>query len=279
MNTLYEHGETVIRFQRPGFDLLKDYEIPECDFVVNFISESLVAESWEDPERWMRTNVLASTKLLSKIPKGSVFIHVSTPEVYGSNTHWIKERRDYLPTTPYAVSRASFDMLLNAYWHAKKFPMMITRTANIYGRGQQDYRLIPKAFRLFKNGEKFPIHGNGKSSRSFIHVTDACRALYKLSTHGSLGETYHISTQKTHSILEVVRMISKRLGKGEVEFKMDRLGKDHAYLLNSDKMRSLGWYDQITLEEGLKDYADSVAVDLGSGTVSEDPRKALQSAH
>src|SRR5205814_8646088 len=121
----------------------------------------------------------------------------STPEVYGNNTSWVSENREFSPSTPYAVSRASSDMLLKAYFKTYKFPMIITRTSNIYGPGQQDFRLIPKAFRMFSLGERFPIHGTGNSHRSFIHVKDACEALYKLTSRGTLGETYHISTQKT----------------------------------------------------------------------------------
>jgi dTDP-glucose 4,6-dehydratase len=265
---LHEKGEDAQGLARPEFDLRKDFRLPQADVIVNFIAESLVAESWEDPERWLQTNIVLTNRLFEEIRKKevSLYIHIGTPEVYGSNTSWIKERRDYLPTTPYAVSRASADMLLYTYWKAYRFPMIITRTANIYGPGQQPFRLIPKAFSLLGEGEKFPIHGTGKSQRSFIHVLDACKALWILSREGQVGETYHISTQKTHSILEVVRMIIRILGKGEVEFKMDRLGKDHAYLLNSDKMRKLGWYDHIELEQGLKDYANN-------GNFVEDSRR------
>ena len=255
---LEDKGEEVIGLSRPDFDIGKDFLIPNGDIVVNFIAEGLVNESWEDPERWLQTNIVYMNRLFEALLKKKIglYIHIGTPEVYGNNSNWINERRDYTPTTPYAVSRASADMLLHAYWKAYKFPMIITRTSNIYGPGQQDFRLIPKAFSLLNEGAKFPIHGTGKSQRSFIHVKDACEALYLISTKGKLGDTYHISTQKTHSILEVVRMICKLMGKGEVEFKSDRIGKDHAYLLNSDKLRKLGWYDKIELWEGLKDYAN-----------------------
>lgn len=274
---LQEKGEDAKGLSRPEFDLRKDFHVPNADIIVNFIAESLVAESWEDPERWLQTNVICTNRLFEEIRKKEItlYIHISTPESYGSSTHWIKERRDYLPATPYAVSRASADMMLQAYWKAYGLPMIITRTANIYGKGQQDFRLIPKAFSLLASGMPFPVHGTGRSQRSFIHVRDACRALYVLSKDGKAGEHYHISTQKQHSILEVVRMICKILGKGEVEFQLDRLGKDHAYLLNSDKIRALGWYDQIELYEGLRDYADHGGYLERSRTFPVETREAL----
>ena len=249
------YGKSFIKLLKSRGEKYKisDYRLgspltPSADCLVNFASMSSVVESWDDPEDWMETNAVGMTYLArSKVKR---FIHVSTPEVYGSTDEWVTERHRLNPTTPYAVSRAAADMLLNAYFKAYGFPVIITRTANIYGVGQQPYRLIPKAF----SGD-IKIHGDGLSQRSFIHVQDACEALYLLSKEGQLGHTYHISTKRALPILEVVRMVYKLTGrKFNPEFIPERLGKDYAYWLNSDKIRKLGWSDKITLEEGLNEY-------------------------
>ena len=134
--------------------------------------------------------------------------------------------------------------MLKAYHQAYGFPVVITRTTNIYGEGQQDYRIIPKAQRFKRDGETLPLHGGGSSRRSFIHVKDACEALYLLCKEGTAGETYHISTEVAHTIKEVVEMIGCKY-----ENAPDRLGKDEAYLLASDKIRDMGWRDTIKLED------------------------------
>ncbi len=224
----------------------------DTDCVVNFMSRSSVVESWDDPAEWMNVNVLGMTHLAELLRKTGVrkFIHVSTPEVYGPTYEWVTEDYPFKPTTPYAVSRASADMLLNAYYQAYGFPVVITRTANIYGVGQQSYRLIPRAF-----AGPIQIHGTGYSRRSFIHIEDACEATYLLCKRGVPGETYHISTNKAHQVLDVVRKIYDIKGEDfNPEFIEERLGKDSEYLLNSDKIRRLGWSDTITLEEGLNAY-------------------------
>ena len=258
---LREKGEEVVA-STERFPVVNNLRWPDC--VVNFAAKSLVVESWDNPGIWLQTNVMDTCAIIetARLQDCKCFIHISTPEVYGSSTNWVGEKTAFRPSTPYAVSRACADMMLKAYWMAYKFPMMITRTANIYGPGQQSFRLIPKAFRTLRAGEKFSIHGKGSSLRSFIAVQDACAALYLLSKRGDFGETYHISTEKTHSIKEVVEMICKLLKKDfkeSVEFKPDRLGKDHAYLLQTEKIRLLGWEDTIVLEKGLQDYADSTA--------------------
>lgn len=236
-----EHGGEVLTERHYG---LKD-----CDYIVNFASKSLVAESWDRPEEWVEANAFTFTQLLRKSRRFEFkkFIHVSTPEVYGSVPFWAYETQGYNPTTPYAVSRAAGDMMLKAFGKAYGLPYIITRTANIYGDGQQDYRIIPKALAHKKSGESLPLHGKGESERSFIHVKDACEATYLLCKEGKVGESYHISTKQKHSIKQVVEMIGCKYH--EVE---DRLGKDEFYLLNSDKLRALGWSDTISLEEGLR---------------------------
>jgi dTDP-glucose 4,6-dehydratase len=228
---------------------IRHYGLEDCDYIVNFASKSLVAESWDSPEEWVEANALAFTQLIRKSRRFEFkkFVHVSTPEVYGSVPFWVYETQGYNPTTPYAVSRAAGDMMLKAYGKAYGLPYIITRTANIYGEGQQDYRIIPKALAYKKSGESLPLHGGGESRRSFIHVKDACEATYLLCKEGKLGQTYHIGTKRDHSIRDVVEMIGCKYH--DVE---DRLGKDEFYLLNTDRLRAMGWSETISLEEGLR---------------------------
>jgi dTDP-glucose 4,6-dehydratase len=258
------YGKNFIRLlQEKGDELVAAFNhyggLPDEDFdyVVNFASKSLVVESWRAPEEWADANVSELSLLVSAWlgEDFKKFIHVSTPEVYGSTHGWVDETfSNWQPTTPYAVTRAAGDMMLKAYHKAHGFPMLITRTANIYGPGQQPYRLIPKALECKRTGEAFPLHGGGQSVRSFIHVRDACEATYLLAKKGVVGETYHISTNQAHSIEDVIAMI-------ECPFTWapDRLGKDQAYLLNSDKLRAMGWKDTISLEEGLKECEQSIS--------------------
>lgn len=242
-----EMGDEAICLSRPTWALGGPIE-DEGDYVVNFASQSLVAESWKAPEKWLHANGCETALTLQRLIGHDFrkFIHVSTPEVYGSTPLWVDEDWPYNPTTPYAVSRAAGDMMVKAYHKAYWFPAIITRTANIYGPGQPDYRIIPKAIALKKEGKTLPLHGGGDSVRSFIHVRDACEATYLIAKQGKVGETYHISTKKAHSIRKVVEMIGCAYTSVT-----DRLGKDHAYKLNSGKIRNLGWRDTISLEEGL----------------------------
>ena len=228
-------------------------------YVVNFSAQGMVAESWLKPEDWYRTNILSQVKLLNYLNSFKFikrYLHVTTPEVYGSHKSWKKESNTFNPNTPYAISRAALDMHLQALNKVYNFPVIFTRTSNVYGPSQQLYRIIPKAIMVSLLNKKILLHGDGLSVRSFIYITDACQANYKILLKGKIGHTYHISTNSILSFKNLVFKISKLTKHNFDKFVKkanERKGKDHSYKLNSDKLRKkLLWKDQISLDQGLK---------------------------
>lgn len=237
--------------------LVKDLQ-PE--YVVNFAAQGMVAQSWETPEHWYQTNVVGQVKLhdqLRKLPFLKKYVHVSTPEAYGSTEGWIKESFHFAPSTPYAVSRAACDLHLMSFFKAYQFPVCFTRAANVYGPGQQLYRVIPRAMLYARLGKKMQLHGGGHSIRSFIHMDDVADATYWIAVDGVAGDSYHISTPDTVSIRELVEKIADLTQTpfaDLAEVSEDRLGKDQAYLLDSGKIRKeLNWSHRINLDDGLKE--------------------------
>lgn len=248
---LNEHLDEII-------DLVKT-ERPS--YVVNFASQSMVGESWAHPEHWFMTNVVSTVKLHDRLRHFDFmdkYVHITTPEVYGSTGGgFISEDTPFNPSTPYAVSRAAADMSLKSFFDAYQFPVVATRAANVYGPGQQLYRIIPRTILFLRTGQKLQLHGGGHSRRSFIHIEDVSDATWKIMLNGKLGETYHISTNEIVSIRELVEMICGKLGVAfdtAVEVVGERLGKDLAYQLDSTKLRTtLGWADKVGLEQGLEE--------------------------
>jgi dTDP-glucose 4,6-dehydratase len=232
----------------------------EPDYVVNFAAQSMVAESWQHPEHWFQTNAVATIKLHDELRKRAYlkkYVHISTPEVYGSCVGLVKENTNYQPSTPYAVSRAATDMSLMGFQKIYKFPVTFTRAANVYGPGQQLYRIIPRTILFFLLGRKLQLHGGGASVRSFIHIRDVADGTLRVARQAPLGEIYHFSTSRNISIRVLVELIAKQLKvdfNKYVEVVGERLGKDAAYLLDSTKARkTLGWQDQISLEQGIEE--------------------------
>lgn len=230
------------------------------EYIVNFAAQGMVAQSWETPQDWYQTNVVAQVKLhdqLRKLKFIKKYVHVTTPEAYGSTEGWIKESFLFSPSTPYAVSRAACDLHLMSFFKAYQFPVVFTRAANVYGPGQQLYRIIPRTMLYARLGKKMNLHGGGLSIRSFIHMNDVSSATLKIATNGIPGESYHISTNDKISIRGLVEKICDLTStsfSNLVNVSDDRLGKDQAYLLDSNKLRNdFSWQDEIGLNEGLTD--------------------------
>lgn len=238
-------------------------------YVVNFAAQSMVAESWLHPEHWYQTNVVANVRLHEKLrqfPFIKKYVHVTTPEVYGSCSGNVTETAPFNPSTPYAASRAACDLHLMTFFKNYKFPVVFTRAANVYGPGQQLYRIIPRTILSIKTGRKLQLHGGGRSVRSFIHGQDVSEGTLRVAQDGAPGETYHLSTDLYISIRELVERICARMGvsfNDVVEIVGDRLGKDAAYLLDSTKVRTtLGWKDVVSLDQGIDETIAWINRDL-----------------
>jgi dTDP-glucose 4,6-dehydratase len=262
------HGEPA-RFRFQQLDLNRDLdaiavlmERERPAYVVNFAAQSMVAESWSNPDHWFTTNVVSTVRLhdrMRRMPFIERYVHVSTPEVFGNTTGLVAEDAVFNPSTPYAVSRAAAEMSLRTYFAAYGFPVVYTRAANVYGPGQQLYRIIPRTMLCIRLGEKLKLHGGGVSERSFIDGRDVADATYRIALNGRNGEAYHISTDRIISIRALVQMICDALGArfdDVVDVVGERLGKDAAYRLDSAKLRrELGWTDRISLEQGIAETA------------------------
>lgn len=226
-------------------------------YVVNFAAQSMVAESWANPDHWFMTNVVSTVRFHDQLRRRDFlekYVHVTTPEVYGSTSGFVTEEAPFNPSTPYAVSRAAADMSLRTFFANYGFPVVFTRAANVFGPGQRLYRIVPRTVLFIRLGRKIQLHGGGSSERSFIHGRDVAAATSLIMQQAPPGEAFHISTTRMITIRDLVQMICYGMNasfEDVTETVGERAGKDAAYRLDSSKLRSLGWTDRITLEQGI----------------------------
>lgn len=260
----YKNNKNLKLFKFIKFDMNKNLNIfnkildkYQPQYIVNFASQSMVAESWISPEDWYQTNLLSNVKMfkiLQSYKHLKKYIHISTPEVFGSSKS-IKENNIFSPSTPYSLSRSACDQHLLLLFKNFNFPVCFTRASNVFGPGQQLYRIVPKTILYCLNSKKLPLHGGGHSRRSFIDIMDVCDATFKIAKKGKLGQSYNISTNKYVSIKSIVLKICKLLSFDPDDLILnshDRIGKDEFYQMSSSKIRSeLNWDDKISLDIGL----------------------------
>jgi len=225
---------------------------------IDLAGQGMVAESWDAPEQWYLTNIVAKVKLhdhLRQLKCLKLYLRVSTPEVYGSQNNLQRESWILNPSTPYAVSHSAIDMSLRAFNIRYNFPVIFARFANFYGPGQQLYRIIPRTIIYCLTKRKLQLHGGGAAVRAFIHGSDVASALISTITSGKIGEIYHFSPKDFLTIKEVVSKITTLMHVDYdelVEIAPDRPSKDQSYLMDTSKAREeLGWAPAVDFEAGI----------------------------
>ena len=231
--------------------------ISKVDAVVNFAAESFVDRSILDPNPFLVSNIRGTYTILELIKKEKKrFVQISTDEVYGSlETGTAVENSRFNPSSPYAATKASAELLVNSYNTTFECDSIITRCTNNFGPRQYPEKLIPKVILLANQNKKIPIYGNGKNIRDWIFVEDHCDAVLQVLLNGKNGESYNISAKNEIDNLTIVKKILEILNKSEdlIEFVEDRPGHDIRYSLNSEKIRNeLGWKGKIDFDVGIE---------------------------
>lgn len=238
------------------------FEKEKFDFVVNFAAESHVDRSIENPDIFLKTNILGTQVLMDASRKYGVkrFHQVSTDEVYGDLPLdrldlFFTEETPIQTSSPYSASKASADLLVQAYFRTFKLPITISRCSNNYGPYHFPEKLIPLMISRALNDESLPVYGKGENVRDWLYVSDHCTAIDLILHNGKEGEVYNIGGHNERTNLEVVKTILMELGKPEslITYVKDRAGHDMRYAIDSSKARrELGWEPKILFNEGIK---------------------------
>jgi dTDP-glucose 4,6-dehydratase len=234
---------------------------PGIDAIVNFAAETHVDRSIADPAAFLRTNVLGVHVLLEAARDLGVprFVQVSTDEVYGSVAQGrSREDAPLAPSSPYAASKASADLLVLAYVETHCLPAIITRGSNTYGPYQYPEKLVPLFLTNLIDRKPVPLYGDGSNEREWLHVDDHCAAIEHALTHGVVGQIYNAGPHNGCTNLEMTRRLCELLGleaSTYVRYVQDRPGHDGRYALDASKLRALGWEPRVDLAAGLAQTA------------------------
>ena len=237
---------------------LVDSIVKDTDYIVHFAAESHVDRSIEDPQIFIKTNIIGTQVLLDAAKKHDIkkFLQVSTDEVYGSlgKEGYFTEESPLQANSPYSASKAGADLMVRAYGETFGLPINITRCSNNYGPYQFPEKLIPLMISNALEDKELPVYGDGKNIRDWLHVYDHCTAIDLVLHKGKLGEVYNIGGHNEKENIEIVKLILKELGKSEslIKFVKDRLGHDRRYAIDSTKItEELGWKPKYTFETGI----------------------------
>ncbi len=237
------------------------FEEERPNVVVNFAAESHVDRSIENPGVFLQTNILGTQTLMDACRKYGVerFHQVSTDEVYGDlpldrPDLFFTEETPVHASSPYSASKASADLLVQAYHRTFGLPVTISRCSNNYGPYQFPEKLIPLMIANALGDKPLPVYGKGENVRDWLYVEDHCKAIDQILQNGRVGEVYNIGGHNEMQNIDIVKLICKALDKPEslITYVADRKGHDLRYAIDPAKMgRELGWKPETMFNEGI----------------------------
>ena len=242
--------------------IYKLFEEEKPDIVVNFAAESHVDRSIEDPEIFLRTNIIGTSVLMDACRKYGItrYHQVSTDEVYGDlpidrPDLFFTEETPIHTSSPYSSSKASADLLVLAYHRTYGLPVSISRCSNNYGPYHFPEKLIPLMVINALHDKPLPVYGEGLNVRDWLYVEDHCKAIDLVMRKGRVGEVYNIGGHNEMKNIDIVRLICKELGKPEslITYVTDRKGHDLRYAIDPTKIHNeLGWLPETKFQDGIK---------------------------
>lgn len=239
---------------------LFEQELPEV--VINFAAETHVDRSIMNPDIFLQTNIIGTAVLMDACRKYGVtrYHQVSTDEVYGDlpldrPDLFFTENTPIHTSSPYSSSKASADLLVQAYNRTYGLPISISRCSNNYGAYQFPEKLIPLMIANALNDKPLPVYGEGINVRDWLYVEDHCSAIDLIVRNGKAGEVYNVGGHNEMRNIDIVKIILKELGKPEslITYVEDRKGHDRRYAIDPAKIHAdLGWLPKTKFEDGIR---------------------------
>ncbi len=232
---------------------MREYHI---DTIVNFAAESHVDRSLLTPDAFVKTDVNGTYVLLEAAKNFQVerYHQVSTDEVYGDVPLGSSRETDSLqPRSPYSASKASGDLMVNAYHVSFGVPTTITRGSNTYGPYQYPEKLLPLFITNALDDQWLPLYGDGRQVRDWLYVMDHCAGIDLVLQRGQIGAVYNVGGENEQRNIDVIRRLLQMMNKPEALLRRvaDRPGHDRRYSLDVSRLHALGWEPSATFEQEL----------------------------
>jgi dTDP-glucose 4,6-dehydratase len=229
----------------------------DVDTIINFAAETHVDRSIMDPDAFIKTDVYGTYVLLEVAREFSIerYHQVSTDEVYGDVPQGASEETDPVaPRSPYAASKSSGDLMVDAYRVTYGLPVTVTRGANNIGPYQYPEKVVPLFVTNALDDLPLPLYGDGLQVRDYQYVLDHCEAIDLVLHKGEIGGIYNVGTGTEMQNIDMTHLVLELLNKPAslIQPVRDRPGHDRRYALNVSKICALGWEPAHTCEEAIE---------------------------
>lgn len=244
-----------IKDKEKVFGFLKRFK---PDYIFHLAAEPIVQEAYVDPHKAFETNIMGTVNVLEAVrmngrTKG--IIVASSDKAYGKTKKAYTEDSPLRGDHPYDVSKASADLISQAYFKTYDLPIVITRFGNVYGEGDSHFgRIMPDICKAIIKKKVLKIRSDGTYVRDYLYVKDVVDGyLFLLKNIFRIkGEAFNFSSRDTLSVLDLVKK-AERILKVKIPYKILNTAKNEIPYqhLNDIKIKKLGWKQNYSLEKTL----------------------------
>lgn len=241
----------------------------DIDYVIMAASNTHPLAYANDPIGTILTNVVGTKNILDFMVenKSERLLFLSSVEIYGireSDTPFVENEMGYIDSNSlrggYPESKRVSESLCQAYKSKYDIDFIVGRLCRIYGPTvlNTDSKVITQFLKKGINNDKIVLKSKGNQYFSFLHVADAVIAILMLLNRGTKGEAYNISDTcsdiKLKDLAELIANISGTEVKFELPNEKEKIGFSKAInaLLDSSKLKLLGWNAQYNIKNGIK---------------------------
>ena len=236
----------------------------EIDVVIHLAAKAGVRPSIENPDDYLRTNIIGTKTILdwmctNKIKK---MVFGSSSSVYGNNPKVPFEEEDKVdhPISPYAFSKKSAELLNHLYHHLYDIDIINLRFFTVYGPRQRPDLAIRKFIQLIQADQPITLYGDGSTSRDYTFIDDIVVGILAASNYilssNKVFETINIGNSQPIKLIELADIIYKVLNKSQqINYLPMQDGDVNKTFADISKARKLlGYNPQISMKEGIINF-------------------------
>ena len=248
---------------RDGGAVMRVVKDGKFDAIVHLAARAGVRPSIQDPKLYLDTNVSGTFHLLEAARQGNVprFVCASSSSVYGV-LKTLPFREDLALTqtiSPYATTKLAGEQLCSNYSHIHGIRTINLRFFTVYGPRQRPDLAIHSFTRAIWEGRTIQQFGDGSTRRDYTYIDDILEGIVaSLSYSGQLCDVFNLGESQTTTLLELIALIEKSLGKkANIERKPEQPGDVPVTYADITKARSLLGYDPRTkIAEGMPKFVE-----------------------
>lgn len=249
---------SFLEYDLGNLDGIEDH-LSNVDILFHFAADPEVRTGYSKPEDSFEQNIVNTFNLLQKIKQSKIkkIVFASSSSVYG-DAKIIPTNEEYGPLSPishYGASKLACEAMVSSFCHNYNIEGVILRPANVIGLRGRHGLIWDLVHKLKINQDELELLGDGKQTKSFIHISDAIDGIFfSLNNLQDKVEVFNLGSEDSVEIMDVAKIVCKNMGLNEIKINLTggvddgRGWKGDIKIAHLDitKLKNSGWIPKLS---------------------------------